>query len=279
MNGIMADYEHQGFKLSVRQRYYQLVTRNEIANSERDYERIIRLCNDARLSGLMDWDILEDRTREFINRPRWQSGAEIMRTTANSYHQDCWANQAYRVFCVVEKDALSGVLQPTCQELDIPLLTARGYPFVTVLREFAVNEIIPAMRSGQVVIILHLGDHDPSGIDMSRDLYERLLLFLGESASADVSRIALNMDQVEELNPPENPAKTTDKRFGEYAKRYGTASWELDALPPDYLARLIREYAEHFIDPDLWAESMRDISEVKASLSQLSSQWQASHGE
>lgn len=226
----------------------------------------------------MDWDMLDDRTREFVGRTRWQSGADIIRAAANSYHQDHWTNQAYRVFCVVEKDALSGVLAPTCHDLDIPLLAARGYPSVTVLREFAVDQIMPAMEAGQYVVVLHLGDHDPSGIDMTRDLYDRLLLFVGGSM-ADVTRIALNMDQVQEVNPPENPAKTTDKRFGEYAKRYGTASWELDALPPDYLARSVREHAENFIDPHLWAESMRDISEVKASLSQLSTQWQSSHGE
>jgi hypothetical protein len=218
----------------------------------------------------MDWDILEDRTREFIYRPRWQSGAELMQAAAKSYHQDRWANQAYRVFCVVEKDALSGVLEPICHKLDIPLLAARGYPSVTVLREFAVNEIIPSIDGGQGVIVLHLGDHDPSGIDMTRDLGRRLEIFLGQPPSE--IRIALNRDQVEEVNPPKNPAKITDRRFVEYAKRFGSASWELDALPPDYLARLVREHAARFIDPELWAESEREILAVKAKLDQVASE-------
>jgi hypothetical protein len=117
MNGIAAHYQAQGFKLSVCQLYYQLVTRNEIANSEREYNRIIRLCNDARLGGLMDWDRLEDRTREFIYRTHWQSGAHILQAAATSYHQGRWQNQSYHVFCMVEKDALGGVLAPTCRDL------------------------------------------------------------------------------------------------------------------------------------------------------------------
>jgi hypothetical protein len=114
MNEIMADYERQDFKLSVRQLYYQLVTRNEIINSEREYNRIIRLCNDARRCGLMDWDLLEDRTREFLSRAHWQSGAEIIEYAAHSYHQDRWANQDTRVFGVVEKDALRWTLARAC---------------------------------------------------------------------------------------------------------------------------------------------------------------------
>jgi hypothetical protein len=176
----------------VRQLYYQLVTRNEIENSEREYNRIIRLCNDARLGALTDWDLLEDRTREFVSRARWQSGAEIIRDAVHSYHQDRWDNQDTRVFVVVEKDALSGVLAPTCHALDTPLLAARGYPSVTVLYEFAVNEIIPAIDEIQQVVVLHLGDHDPSGIDMSRDVKERLAHFL--SYPSTVIHMALNLD-------------------------------------------------------------------------------------
>lgn len=90
MNGIADDYQRQGFRLSMRQLYYQLVTRNEVANVEREYNRIIRLGTDARMAGLLDWDAIEDRGREFIQRARWLSGAEIMQVAATSYHQDLW---------------------------------------------------------------------------------------------------------------------------------------------------------------------------------------------
>lgn len=271
MNEIVAEYEQQGFRLTVRQLYYQLVTRNLIANSEKEYDRITRLCNDARLAGLMDWDMLEDRTREFIERQRWESGAQILKVAADGYHQDYWEGQPNRVFCIVEKDALAGVLEPVCRELDIPLLAARGYPSVTVLHEFATEEIIPAMEDGQQVSILHLGDHDPSGIDMTRDLRERLGLFTG--CDVFIERVALNMDQVEEHALPPNPAKSSDKRFSEYARNYGNESWELDALPPEYLAELVRDNAERYIDRQQRKKTAAAIAETKAQLLRISETW------
>ena len=273
MNEIMDEYEKQGFCLTVRQIYYQLVTRNLIANSEKEYERITRLCNDARLAGYMDWDMLEDRTREFIERPRWESGAQILNVAAAGYHQDHWARQPSRIFCIVAKDALAGVLEPVCRELDIPLLAARGYPSVTVLHDFATREIIPAMDGGQEVLILHLGDHDPSGIDMTRDLRERLRLFT--RCDVAIQRIALNLDQAQEHALPPNPAKTSDKRFAEYAKKYGDESWELDALPPDYLAQLVRHNALRHIDHAQWEETGAAIAETKAKLNRIANIWEA----
>jgi hypothetical protein len=219
----------------------------------------------------MDWDKLEARTRKFNQRARCQSDAEIMQAAANSYHQDRLANQDRRLFCIVEKDTLSGVLEPTCMDLDIPLLAARGYPSVTVLREFAIQAINPAVQNGQQIIILHLGDHDPSGLDMTRDLEDRLALFVRKPIT--LHRIALNLDQIREVNPPENPAKTTDKRFADYARRYGHSSWELDALPPDYLARLVKSHAAEFIDLDAWQASEQVILETRARLRKVAGQF------
>jgi len=266
MNEKMARYEAQGFTVTVRQLYYQLVICNAIANDEKQYGKISRLCTEARLAGLMDWDI-EDRTRAFISRPSWDGGGDILQGCVQQYHEDLWADQGGRVFCIVEKEALSGVLRPVCNDMDIPLLAARGYPSASVLHAFAVERIIPAMNEGQCVVILHLGDHDPSGLDMTRDLRDRLSLFTG--AMVDIRRIALNMNQIEELNLPPNPAKTTDKRFKAYAAQYGQSSWELDALPPEYLAGLVRKYAGEFIDTDT-LESTRDrINLTKTKLAEL----------
>jgi hypothetical protein len=176
MNGILDGYVDLGYRLTVRQLYYQLVIRNLIANPEREYDRVVRLCTDARLAGLISWSVIEDRLRQFVTRQRWQSAAEILQAVASSYHQDMWKMQAWRVFVVVEKDALSGILQPVCRQWDVPLLAARGYPSVSVLREFVVEDLLPAFEASQDIAILHLGDHDPSGIDMTRDLKERLSL-------------------------------------------------------------------------------------------------------
>lgn len=271
INDIIDEYQAQNFVLTVRQLYYQLVARDIIENTMRSYKNVARLINDGRLAGRIDWDAIEDRTREFITRNRWNSGRELFRASANQFHMDMWEGQDRRVFVIVEKEALTGVMEPTCYGYDVPLLAARGYPSASVVREFADAVVIPSLGEGQNVLILHLGDHDPSGIDMSRDLIERIELFVGDNGGGDVElrRIALNMPQVEELKPPPNPAKTTDARFANYKKKFGTTSWELDALPPEYIATLIKKHITKEIDPEPWNARLKQIDHVKTEMKKV----------
>lgn len=266
MNVIIEDYVRQGYRLTVRQLYYQLVARDIIENTERSYKRTTSIVNDARLAGLMDWDAIEDRTRDFIRRASWSSGRSILESCVRSFHSDMWTNQVNRVFVIVEKEALAGVLERACRRWSVPLLPARGYPSGTVLREFAEEDLLPAMRAGQQPVILHFGDHDPSGLDMSRDLAERLALFCRYYGFIDFQRVALNMEQIEELNPPPNPAKSTDSRFEDYQREHGDESWELDALPPAYLTDLVDENVQGHIDMRAWEEREEQIEAVRDAL-------------
>lgn len=271
MNKIVDEYIAQGFTLTVRQLYYQLVARAVVENTERSYKRITSLVNDARIAGIMDWAAIEDRTRSFIRRGRWNSGKQILETCANQFHMDMWDNQQARVFCIVEKEALAGVLEGVCRTYDIPLLAARGYPSGTVLREFAEDDIIRAAYDQQIVI-LHLGDHDPSGIDMSRDLSERIEMFSGSTVTFE--RIALNMDQIAAQKPPPNPAKSTDSRFADYRKKFGAESWELDALQPQYLAELVELHAKYYIDLYNWDKKEAEIEAVKRRMREVAREFE-----
>lgn len=266
VNGIVSEYIAQGYRLTVRQLYYQLVARGFIENTERSYKRTTGLVNDARLAGLIDWDAIEDRTRSFAKRPHWETGNDILDAVAGQYYADMWRGQDARVFVIVEKEALAGVLEGICHTLDMPLLAARGYPSGTVLREFAKVDLARCDAEGQGAVILHLGDHDPSGIDMSRDLEERLQLFNEWGVDIRFKRIALNMPQIEEHNPPPNPAKSTDSRFMDYVEKFGEESWELDALAPQYLSQLVEEHTREYIDTELWDERAQWVTDTRARL-------------
>lgn len=263
---IVSDYKAQGYRLTIRQLYYQLVARGHIENTVRSYDNTVALMTNARLAGLIDWDAIEDRTRGFIDRSHWTSGSSILSSAAHGYHEDMWEEQDTRVFVVVEKEALAGVLERTCHEWDVPLLAARGYPSATTLREFAKGRI---MGASPQIVVLHLGDHDPSGIDMTRDLEERLQLFSRNQVDIQFERIALNMDQIEEQKPPPNPAKTTDSRYDEYRRRFGDESWELDALTPSYLHGLVTRHIEAYVDWPQWNATRQRIDEVKRRLQEL----------
>lgn len=268
---MISEYDAAGYKLSVRQLYYQLVSRDVIPNTERSYKNTASLINDGRLAGLLDWDMIEDRGRDIEKRASWASGGDIVDSCARQFHMDLWEGQPYRPFVIVEKAALAGVMGRVCTLHDVPLLAAKGYPSVSVLRDLALYYIVPAMHNDQTPVILHLGDHDPSGIDMTRDLDDRLALFIKDATgqSVDIQRIALTTPQIEEKNPPPNPAKVTDSRFRSYSQLYGDESWELDALEPAYLDALVDGEVTKLIDEDILAERKAEIEETKAKLAKI----------
>lgn len=263
LNGILESYEAQGYKLSLRQLYYQLVSKALIENSERSYKRIGDLVSNARLAGLLDWDMIEDRGRETIAPPMWSDPAEIVDAAAKQFAIDRWADQPNHVEVMVEKAALEGVLIPVCRELGIRFTANKGYGSQSLLYE--IGQRYEEMRGqDKDVYMLYLGDHDPSGIDMTRDVSDRLGLFSHDDVT--VERLALNMDQVEQWQPPENPAKTTDSRYGTYIVQFGESSWELDAVEPATLANLVRAAVAALRDDDLYEVALEREAEMRAEL-------------
>lgn len=263
MNTVVDDYDDQGYRLTVRQLYYQLVTMNVIPNTIQSYKRMAGIVNDAKMAGLMDWEMIEDRTREFVRNTRWESASEILRNSADGFHMDLWVGQGCRIFVIVEKEALAGVLERPCRQFDVPLLAARGYPSGTVLREFTHSDLMPAFDEGQEVVILHLGDHDPSGIDMTRDLDERIQTFGEDMGRIEIVRIALEMDQIKSQKPPPNPAKSDDPRFKSYTRLYGRESWELDALKPEFLTKLVERHIIKRIEPEIFDARIEEVAAIR----------------
>lgn len=271
-NNIIAEYQAQGFSLTVRQLYYQFVARGLIDNTDRDYKRIGSIISDARRAGLIDWDAIEDRTRFIRRLSSWDNPQDILESTRSSYHRDLWATQGVRFEVWIEKDALVGVIEAVCQENDVPFFSCRGYVSDSEMWRAAMR-LRRYARNGQKVIVLHLGDHDPSGIDMTRDIEARLHLFSGY-ADIEVRRIALTMEQIEEQNPPPNPAKMTDSRYSGYVSIYGDESWELDALEPQFISNLIRGEIEMERDQDLWDKAIEEQEQERSQIANVIEKWE-----
>lgn len=266
---ICREYAGQGFDLTLRQLYYQFVARDLLANKQTEYKRLGSIVNDARLAGLLDWRYIVDRTRNLRGLSHWESPNSVIRSAAHGYRTERWADQPYRVEVWVEKDALVGVIAGVCQRNDVDYFSCRGYTSQSELWGAAQRHLGYA-EDGQKTVVVHLGDHDPSGIDMTRDIADRLALF---GADVEVRRIALNMDQVVEHNPPPNPAKLTDSRAGGYIREHGRSSWELDALDPTTLDRLIEDEIWAYRDVDLWDAATTAMERERGLLQQVSARW------
>jgi hypothetical protein len=252
-NQIIEKYQAQDLRLTLRQLYYQLVTRNAITNEEKSYKNLGSLASDARLAGLIDWDAIEDRVRRPDTPSDFSSIQDLVEAALRAYRLPRWEGQESYVKLWVEKDALAGVLQPIAQRWHVTLMVNRGYSSSSAMYESAqrflrecYEEFSDDPRNPRSPVLLYLGDLDPSGEDMVRDVRDRLGMF--GVVDLEVRKLALTMKQVEQYNPPPNPAKLSDSRAARYVEKYGTSSWEVDALPPEVLQEIITAAIREYVD-------------------------------
>ncbi len=263
-NRIIAGYQQQGLKLTLRQLYYQLVHRNIIKNNQREYKRLSSVISDARLSGLIDWNAIEDRIRRPIAANEYRDLKQLVDAALYSYRLPRWSTQDNYVELWVEKDALAGVLEPLAREYHVTLMVNRGYSSQSAMYESAARFKAKQDESLNLSLI-YLGDFDPSGEDMVRDISERLEMFGVDDLT--VTKVALTRDQIDEFEPPPNPAKISDPRAQKFIAEHGSSSWEVDALPPEELQRIIREAFDEIVDQDAMQVIIDKETSDKAALS------------
>lgn len=256
------------YPLTLRQLYYQAVSRGYIPNNDAEYKKITTAICDARMAGLIDWNAIEDRTRYTRSLNHWNDPSEIVYSAAKQYANDKRFTQPIYVEAWIEKDALIGILEPIANKYDVPCFSCRGYVSISTLKDAADRFKAQAHREGRIII--YAGDHDPSGIDIPRAIGESLRTF---GADVQIKRIGLTMEQVKKYNPPRNPAKLTDKRAAGYVKQYGSSSWELDALDPQVLTQLFSSEIEALTNSDLFHEAEQHEAAEKSMLYSVYQNW------
>lgn len=262
-NAVINNFVAQGYDLSLRQLYYQCVSRNVLPNRPESYTMLGKLIGFARMAGLVDWDHIVDRGRPLHKSTLWSGPGNMIKQLAKTFKYDRWKNQPFFLEVMVEKQALEGVLLPVCNRLGIGFSANKGYSSASALYEASLR-YNKAFARGKEVCVFYLGDHDPSGVDMTRDIRERLKVFCGREV--DVKRLSLNKSQIEEHDLPPNPAKLSDSRSGKYVERHGDSSWELDALPPNVLANYVLAAVNRRLDHDQWKKDLALEAKMRAHL-------------
>lgn len=256
-NAILADYPDQ--RVSLRQLYYQFVGRDLLTpahgwkpdkktgsyNNVPNYKRLGGIISDARLAGLVDWDVITDRHSEFVHRSEWDSLSDLLESAFRSYRLPRWDGQERYVELWIEKAALIDAVEPVAEEFHVSVLPNHGYGSQTNLHVAASRLAAACNDNGKTATVVYVGDFDPSGEDMVRDLRARFAVF---GCAVEVQKLALTMEQIRRHRLPPNPAKVTDPRARAYIRRWGNQSWEVDALPPDLLPRLLRAEFRKLVD-------------------------------
>jgi hypothetical protein len=246
---VAAEYD----RMSVRQLFYQLVSRGVVEKTERAYKRVCDAAVQMRLDGSLDFRKVTDghRSRRLVYAH--SSLHEALQSAHDLYRRNYWLDQPRHVEVWCEKDALSGVIAPVCDRYGVPYVATRGFPSITLLYDSA-----QAMAAtGKPATVFYFGDHDASGHSISDGLEKTLRHF---GVDVTVTRVALNPDLIHTYALPTRPGKLTDSRQAGFAARFGGASVELDALPPDLLTALVERSIASEIDREAW----RRVSEIEA---------------
>jgi hypothetical protein len=254
--------QYPGMKLTVRQIFYRFVSMGVFPNTQSSYNTLDKALTIARQRGLIPFEIIEDRVREFIGGENpfsnatpdhvfnnavseYESAEETLQDSWQNYSLPYWHDQPEYVEVWLEKDALAGVFQRVTDNHNVCLAPCRGYPSLSFLYE-AVKRLNHINKGEKEIVILYFGDFDMRGIDIQRHLTESLNLFhLGHVV---VKRVALTKQQIAEHNLPPQPSKKTDTMSRGWIETHGDVAWELDALDPHILVQIIKEAIEENID-------------------------------
>ncbi len=278
---MLEELQAGGFEVTLRSLYYYFIAEDVwFPNTLQSYKRFGDIIGHARLAGLVDWSLISDNARTVEELARWSSPQNVMEAVVEHYREDLWIGQPIRVHVRIEKDAQVGVVGPVCRRWRVPFLACRGN--TSLSEAYAAGKLFEQqIDQGLRPVVLYLGDHDPSGIDMTRDNVARLSMFARQGI--ELRRIALNRDQIEELNLPGNPAKLTDSRAGvradgsikpgSYVDLHGFESWEMDALRPQYIDQLIEREVTALLDLETWELRRAEEAHNQALLASVLHRW------
>lgn len=233
--------------ITLRGLMYRVVSAGWLPSTDRThYTRLGRLMTRLRERGDVPFSWIVDNVRSTIKPPSWSGLESFVDTVARAYRKDFWARLPEYVHVIVEKDAIAGVLYPITRKYDVALSPIRGYASVSFAHEIA--ETWKAIQ--KPIHAYYLGDFDPSGFDIERDLREKLRHYSGRSFQWH--RLAVNAEDFEEFNLIPLEAKAKDRRYAAFIAAHGAQCAEVDALPPTELRRRVEESILAHVPKDEW---------------------------
>ena len=249
--------------MTVRQVFYQASVRGLVEKTEKGYGKVQRALVEMRRDGMLRFDWIADNTR-WQRKPRtFSNPQEALEQTARFYRKALWDDANSYVEIWLEKDALASVVYDVTDDFDVPLMVARGYASLSFLHEAAAA----ISEEDRPAYIYHLGDFDPSGVNAAEKIEQTLTEFAPE-ADIHFQRLAVTPEQIDNWNLPSRPTKQTDTR----AKGFGSISVELDAIDPNRLRQLVKQFIEHHLPADQYRvlkvaeESEREILRSRVSV-------------
>jgi hypothetical protein len=262
--------EDAGQAITLRQLFYRLVATGDIAKTDAAYKKLGRVMSNLREDGTVPWEYLADHVRVTIQARTFDGVEGLLTDSTDFYRRNLMRDQDVAIQLWAESDSIGSVVAPIARRFTIPTFIGRGYTSRGYLWS-AAEDAVAAQTAHKDVVIFHVGDYDPSGEDIFRDLEETMRLYafaisegytakavrayftrLGSMAPGETDwlrfeRLALTPTQIAAYRLPSRPAKSSDSRT---AKFTGTGTVEVEALPIDTLLEIVTDAIESEIDPE-----------------------------
>jgi len=284
-NKVIGQYD---VRLTIRQIYYRLISPpfQLFANTLSNYKGFDKILTRAREKEEVDWRKIEDRSRTTIGGDGGFDSPEdfmdyVMRRTKRmweGYGRPAWRDQPNYVEVWVEKDALATLVSNVADGYRVLTYPSRGYSSFTRVME-AIEDRFDQVDEIREIFIIHLTDHDPSGLDMTRDIERRTREYWPNADRLTIERVGLTYEQVKKFDLASNPTKRADPRSTTYVAQYGDQCWELDALPPDELEKIVDRAIRSYIEDRIWNANVRQIEKEKKDLEKKFSKMKLTFGE
>src|SRR3989344_3933701 len=229
-----------GIQVTVRQLYYQLVSKQVIENTINSYKNFDRILTKARKEQLIDDSNIVDTSKPILIPSTWININEFLQDVSNAYRKSVWNTQDNHIEIWLEKDALRSVFQPITDKYDVALVIGKGYQSYTNLKETSHR-----IQENKELNICYFGDFDPTGLDIERNISSTLIEL---NTKHNIRRIALTKEQIEKYDIPPQPTKVSDTRTAKHKELHGDIAVELDALDPRILTKLIEDTIISFLD-------------------------------
>jgi hypothetical protein len=273
---------------TARQLHYRIFSLglDTYRNDKGSYRRLCRLLTNARrlwrqcelrnsgqpkLGIPSNWIIDELRQGERVDV--FENALEYIEAVRDSYRRDTWQDQPFYVELWGEKATVLGSLRPIASEWGMTLRVCRG--FGSAGMEDQVGRLFEGID--KQIIVLYVGDFDPSGVLIEQDMHRRVRAASG--VDFQMVRLAIQPEDISEFNIPPQKIKASDPRARTFLKQYGNATVELEGLPVKELKRRIVQRVSSLIDFDRWNRqvmvqdvelaSIRDFAETMKHLPQI----------
>jgi hypothetical protein len=246
-----------GQPMTLRGLFYQVVSAGWLPSTDKQhYHALMRIMTVLREAEVVPFAWIVDGVRSTLKPSSWSGLADFAETVRDAYRMDFWARLPDYVHIFCEKDAMAGTLAPTTRKYDVPLSIIRGFSSLSYA-----HEIAEQWRDiEKPIYAYYLGDLDPSGLELERDMREKLERYSQRAFSWQ--RLAVIKEDFDSYSLFPLTPKKNDTRTARFLAQEYTQCAELDAIPAPDLRERVEQAIRAHVPSAAW-ERLQQIERLE----------------